>query len=165
MKKARWIVLLVLGIMGVMYLAVAGVMLAVSQSRAGRLLSGMGGSVMPTLILVFGGIGALMLVLGVGLFCFMGRGERKRRELLDVGTIVEGTVVDMKVNYAVKVNRRSPWHVYVSCRHPQTYETVTLRSHNVFDPAVQKGDKVRVAFDPMDERKYAIEVPERNAQA
>ena len=49
--------------------------------------------------------------------------------------------------------------VYVTCTPPQSTVPVTLRSHNVFAPGVQPGDEVTVCFDPMDDRKYAVELP------
>ena len=108
---------------------------------------------------------ALMAVVGIGLFIGMGRGERRREELLTWGTQVDATVEKVAQNRLLQVNGRNPWYVEVSCRHPVTRENVQLRSHYVFRLTVQPGDHVRVAFDPMDERKYAVILPEGKAKA
>lgn len=78
--------------------------------------------------------------------------------MFDYGTVVQGVVVDLQWNYAVQVNGHHPWYAYVKCTHPRTGEQITLRSHGEYGIRPQIGATVRVAFDPMDETKYAVKL-------
>ena len=162
-RKVRFLLLGIFGGLGVIYLIVSAVMGVMTYTLSPSELAAIDGDpeAFPILFGVFGILGAAFLCAGAGCFIGMTRAEKRREELFLYGSVVEGVVEELRCNYAVKVNRYHPWYVYVRCRHPLTREEVTVRSHSVFDPAVKAGDKVRVAFDPLDERRNAVELPER----
>ncbi|MGN0762013.1 MAG: hypothetical protein ACI4MK_01445 [Aristaeellaceae bacterium] len=166
LRRVRWMLLIMLGLMGVAFMTMG---LALGATMKGYLpwLATMvdDPAEVPVAFGVLTGLGAVMAVVGVGLFIGMGRGERRREELLTWGTQVDATVEKVAQNRLLQVNGRNPWYVVVTCRHPVTRENVQLRSHYVFQLTVQPGDHVRVAFDPMDERKYAVILPEGKARA
>ena len=109
---------------------------------------------------IFGAVAVLLLVIGFAIWFGMGRRERGREELLQYGLRAAAVVLELQENRSVSVNNRHPWVVVAACTHPSTREQMTVRSHMVWRPAVAEGDKVDVAFDPMDERRYAMDIPE-----
>ncbi|MGN0779821.1 MAG: hypothetical protein ACI4MJ_11770 [Aristaeellaceae bacterium] len=166
LKRVRWMLLILLGLLGVVFMATG---LVLGAAHAGYLPQVAATAEDPVELLVafwvFTILGAVMAVTGIALFIGMGHGARKREELLRYGTQVDATVEKIAQNRMLQVNRQSPWYVEVSCRHPVTREQVRLRSHYVFMMNVKVGDRVRVVFDPMDERSYAVLLPEGKAQA
>lgn len=166
LRRVRWMLLIMLGLMGVAFMAMGLALGATMKGYLPWLAATVDDpSEVPVAFGVLTGLGALMAVVGVGLFIGMGRGERRREELLTWGTQVDATVEKVAQNRLLQVNGRNPWYALVTCRHPITRENVQLRSHYVFQLTVQPGDHVRVAFDPMDERKYAVILPEGKARA
>lgn len=166
LRRVRWMLLIMLGLMGVALMAMGLALGATMKGYLPWLAATVDDpSEVPVAFGVLTGLGALMAVVGVGLFIGMGRGERRREELLTWGTQVDATVEKVAQNRLLQVNGRNPWYALVTCRHPITRENVQLRSHYVFQLTVQPGDHVRVAFDPMDERKYAVILPEGKARA
>lgn len=164
-RKMRLLLLGIFGGLGVIYLIVSVVAGVLSHTMSPEQLAAVDGEeAFPILFMVFGVLGIGFLAAGVGIFIGMSRAEKRREEMFLYGHVVKGTVEDVKCNHAVRVNNRSPWHVYVRCQHPVTRENVIVRSHGVYDLTVQQGDTVRVAFDPLDERKHAVELPERTVQ-
>ena len=80
-----------------------------------------------------------------------------REELLTWGSRVKGEVVDVRVDYPVRVNRRSPVIAKVRCTLPSG--EITLRSPRLWDAHPAVGNVVEVIYDPMDEKRYVIEFP------
>lgn len=111
---------------------------------------------------IFGLVSVVLFATGVTVYLVIGRGERRREELLQYGLRARAVVTEVRENYAVRVNQRHPWVIVAACAHPATREDVTLRSHMVWNPAVKEGDAINVAFDPMDEKRYAMEIPEES---
>ena len=109
---------------------------------------------------IFGLIAAITLATGFIITFVMRKGERRREEILQYGLRVTATIVEMRLNRSVRVNSRHPWVAIAQCTHPTTREEMTLKSHMLWKPTVAEGDKVDVAFDPMDERRYAKDIPE-----
>ena len=107
--------------------------------------------------------GVLFTAIGVLLYILLGLGEKKRESLLTDGTRVQGEIVAVERNMMIRMNRRCPWRVKVRCVHPLTGEEITLRSHSLWDCAYQPGEKVDVLFDPVNEKKYAVDVQEAEA--
>jgi len=105
----------------------------------------------------------VFLAVGVGLFAGFAQGEKKRAELMTYGRRVKGCVTRVKRNVAIRVNRRHPWQAEVRCLHPLTGQEITVRSHNLWVCPVKEGDSVDVLFDPMDEKKYAVDVTDEEA--
>ena len=165
LRRVRWMLLIMLGLMGVVFMIIGLVMGAAMAGYLPEVAATVEDPAdMPVVFGVFTSLGAVMAAVGIGLFIGMGRGERRREELLTWGTQVDATVEKVAQNRLLQVNGRNPWYVLVSCRHPVTRENVQLRSHYVFQLTVRPGDRVRVAFDPMDERKYAVILPEGKAK-
>lgn len=154
MKSVKHILLLVFGILGVCYLVIAVVCGAAIQSDPyadpdAQIVS-----------LVFGGLGIVFLLTTLILAMTLNRSKKKRRELLDYGIRVTATVTDVRPNYMVKVNRRCPWQVYAECTHPVTGEHVVLHSHNLWYCNISTGQSVEIAFDQMNEKKFAFDLHE-----
>lgn len=165
-RRVRWMLLIMLGLMGVGFMALGLALGATMKGYLPGLAATMDDpSEAPIAFGVFTGLGAVMAAVGIGLFIGMGRGEKMREELLTWGTQVDATVEKVAQNRMMQVNGRNPWYVEVSCRHPVTGERAYLRSHYVFQLTVQPGDHVRVAFDPLDERRYAVLLPEGKERA
>ena len=104
---------------------------------------------------VFTAMGAAFLVVTVILALVGRKQQRMREELLQYGTRVTGEVVDVRINYSIRVNRKSPLVAQVKCLLP-TGE-VTLKSKNLWNACPNTGDAVEVIYDPMDEKRYVIE--------
>ena len=108
----------------------------------------------------FGVMAFVTLLAGFITWGVMGRRERRREEILQYGLRTTAVVTELKQNRAVQVNGRHPWVAVVTCRHPSTREEMTLRSHMLWKPSIAEGDTIDMAFDPMDERRYAMDIPE-----
>lgn len=163
-KKVRVLLLVILGGVGVVFMLVAGGLSYLCHAAPEAWCVQVGDlQQLRILIAVFGITGLGQLMLGVGLFVGMGRRERQREELFLYGTVVNGQVEAVRCNYAVSVNGRHPWYACVRCVHPITGQQITVRSHGVYDILLQEGDTVRVAFDPMNEKKYAVEMTAQEA--
>lgn len=109
---------------------------------------------------VFLCVGAVFTAVGVILWVAMGRGNAKRAVLLSYGQRVRAEIVEVRQDRTVSVNGRHPWRVYAACEHPITREQVRLRSHYVWEDVPKVGDSVDVAFDPMNEKRYAFDLKE-----
>ena len=109
---------------------------------------------------IFGAVALVLLITGFAIWFVLGRREKRREELLQYGLRTTAVILELEQNRSVSVNNRHPWVVVATCAHPSTHEQMTVRSHMVWHPTVAEGDKVDVAFDPMDERRYAVDVPE-----
>lgn len=154
MKNVKHILLLVFGILGVCYLAIAVVSGMAIQADPSADPDAM------IVSLVFGILGAVFLLVTIILALTLNRGSKKRRELLDYGIRVTATVTDVRPNYSIKVNRRCPWQVYAECTHPLTGEHVVLHSHNLWYCNISTGQSVEIAFDQMNEKKFAFDLHE-----
>ncbi len=117
-------------------------------------------SVFLVLGVVFSSIGAVFVVVGVVIWMVTDGGRRRREALLGYGRRVMATVTEVRVNPSIRVNGRSPYQVFAQCTNPVSGQTETVKSHNIWDTALQIGDRVEVAFDPMNEKKYAFDLRE-----
>lgn len=158
MKQVKRILVLVFGLMGVVYVTVAGILGAVMES-------GDPDPDLPILIFVFTILGGAFLLAALIVSVVMSSSERRRQELLSYGIRVKATVIDITQNTAVRVNRRSPWRVTAECTHPITGLHTVLRSHNLWNCTIATGQKVEIVFDQMNERKYAFDIPEAEETA
>ena len=109
---------------------------------------------------IFGAVAVITLAVGFIIWRVMGRRERMREELRQYGLRVTAVISELQINRSVRVNDRHPWVAVATCVHPSTREQVTVRSHMLWDPTVAEGDQIDVFFDPMDERRYAMDIPE-----
>lgn len=150
---------LVFGLLGGTYTVMGGVFLALALAKAGSLQQLFALSEDET---VFPLLGTVFLVLGIVFLLvtgFLVRADKKRaqlrEELLTWGQRVKGEVVDVRVDYSVKINRRCPVIAKVRCTLPSG--EVTLKSPRLWDKCPATGDMVEVIYDPMDEKRYVIE--------
>ena len=159
MRKGSLIVQLVFGILGGVYTVIGGVMLAMAVRITGslatiftlpeeKLVLAINGT-------VFTALGLAFLIAAVLLIVYGKRRVRQREELLTWGTRIKGEVVDVRVNYSIRVNRRCPSVARVRCLLPSG--EATLRSHLLWDDVPAVGDTAVIIYDPMDEKKYVIE--------
>ena len=156
MKTVKHVLALVFGILGVVYTIIGYVMLNVITDTDPDL---------PIVGNVFFLLGIAFLIATAGVWYFIGRKERQRRELLDYGIRVTATVTDVRRNYAIKVNHRCPWVAYAECTHPVTGQRVLLHSHNLWNCTIATGQSVEIAFDQMNEKRFVFDIPEAEGSA
>lgn len=156
MKTVKHILALVFGILGTMYTIIGYVMLNVVNSTDPDL---------PIVGNVFFVLGIAFLIATTCVWYFIGRKECQRREVLEYGIRVTATVTDVRPNYAIKVNRRCPWVAYAECTHPVTGEHLLLHSHNLWNCTIATGQSVEIAFDQMNEKRFAFDIPEAEGSA
>lgn len=111
---------------------------------------------LPLIGLIFGAIGLIFLLTGLGMLLAMRRQRRIREELECYGDCASGTVTEVRIDRAYRVNNRHPLRILVSVRHPFTGETITVRSRPVWETALNPGDAVDVLFDPMNVKRYMV---------
>ena len=150
---------LVFGILGAVYAVLGGILLAVATAEAGSIRQIF---TLPEGEVTFAILGTVFLVLGIAFLLatlLLIRGDRRRAQLREElrtwGGRVKAEVVDVRVDYSVKVNRRSPVIARVRCPFPSG--EVTLKSPRLWDRKPAVGDAAEVLYDPMDEKRYVIE--------
>ncbi len=162
MKKGNFIVKLVFGLMGVVYSIIGLVCLTIARNMAGdiRRIFRLPEDDLALAICgtVFGVLGVAFLIATVCIILAGRKQKRLREELLQYGTRVTGVITDVQVNRTIQVNGRSPLVAKVQCLFP-TGE-VTLKSRNLWSACPATGDAVDVLYDPMDEKRYVIEIPD-----
>lgn len=107
---------------------------------------------------VFSGLGLFLLLTGVIVSVCMSHGQRRREALLGYGRRATGTIQEVRIVRSVTVCNRHPRVVVATCVHPLTGQTVTLRSHQLWDCTAVPGQQVEIAFDPINEKKYAMDL-------
>lgn len=115
---------------------------------------------LPIVGVVFAALGLIFLLTGVVMLLLLRRQSNLREELERYGTRVQGMVSDIRIDRTYQVNGRSPLRIHVSAVHPVSGETVTVRSGPVWETALSTGDPADVLFDPMDEKKRIVVLPE-----
>ena len=115
------------------------------------------------LSIIFGLVGASMLIPAIVCGVILVRSKRKHEELVITGRRVSAVVTDVRVNYSYAVNRRHPSNIYAQCVNPFTGEHADVKSEAVFDPNVAIGDHVDVLFDPNDPARYVFDLGEGRA--
>ena len=158
-KNGSFVLKLIFGLMGAIYAVIGVTFLVVAMKAAGGITriftlpeEELAFAIVGT---VFTALGAAFLVVTVILALVGRKQQRMREELLQYGTRVTGEVVDVRINYSIRVNRKSPLVAQVKCLLP-TGE-VTLKSKNLWNACPNTGDAVEVIYDPMDEKRYGIE--------
>lgn len=159
MKSSNFGHKVVFGALGATYTVVGGAFLAMAASAAGSLRQLFS---LPEKELTFAILGTVFTVLGIVFLLvtlLFVRGDKRRarlrEELLTWGAHATGIVTEVKVDYTVKINRRSPVIAKVTCTLPGG--EVTLKSHRLWDILPAVGDTAEVLYDPMDEKRYVIE--------
>ena len=163
--------LLILGVIftliGVVFAVLGGVFVAVSSDLLPQVFTAetwLGEApdelALPLVGLVFAGIGSIFAVMGV-IFLLVNRRQRRlHEELMRFGTRVTGTVTDIRIDHTIRVNGRSPLRLFVQVQHPHTGEMKTVRSPMLWNTTLSTGDPLDVLFDPQDEKRYAVVLPD-----
>lgn len=115
---------------------------------------------LPIIGVVFAAMGLFFLLIGGIMLLIPRRQQRLREELEQYGARVTGAVTDITVDRTYTVNGRHPLHIIVTATHPYTGETKALRSGPIWETSLSTGDVLDVLFDPQDEKKYIILMPE-----
>lgn len=162
MRKGNLVVKLVFGLLGAVYAMLGVVFLGVAISAAGditRIFT------LPENELTFAILGCVFTALGV---VFLGiaiafaladkRRARLKEELQAWGQRVTGTVTEVRTDPTVRVNHRYAKIATIRCPFPRG--EVTLKSHRLWGNAPAVGDAVEVLYDPMDESRYIILLPD-----
>ncbi len=159
---------LIFGLVGALFLALGLVFVGVSQEHLPELLDAAlwladdtpDELALPMVGIIFTGMGGLCLLLGLILWLLVRRRARLREELLAWGTRVTGVVAKVVTDRSVQVNRRSPLRIVAEVQHPVTRELVRVRSRQVWSTSLAPGDTVDVLFDPMNEKRRMLDVPQ-----
>lgn len=115
---------------------------------------------LPLVGLVFSSIGILFTAVGAGFLIFLRSSRRLREELERYGERVTGMVTDIVVDHTYRINGRHPLRIIVRVQHPHTGAEKQLRSDSVWETSLSCGDAVDVLFDPQDEKKHVVVLPE-----
>ena len=165
------IVGLVFFLMGVMFAVLGGVFISVSGDDV-VLLSDPDvwlfehhndEVALPMVGVVFAVLGGIFLAVGGVLLFLDRRSARRLRELQEYGERVPGTVTDITLDRTVSVNGNHPLIVHVTCRSPRGGD-VTVKSRRIWNTTLSTGDSVDVLFDPMDERRYAVDLQDSTTE-
>ncbi len=163
MKKPTTLTVLALifGILGALFALIGSLFLYMSPQYVLDVQLGLSDGNPEALLacgIVFTAIGAASLIAAAVLLILYRRRKQYREELLLWGTRVTGTVRDIPVDTTVQVNGRCPLRILADVKHPITGQQVTLRSRQVWETSLSNGDPVDVLFDPLDEKKYIVDV-------
>ena len=162
MRKGNLVVKLVFGLLGAVYAMLGVVFLGVAISAAGditRIFT------LPENELTFAILGCVFTALGV---VFLGvaiafaladkRRARLKEELQAWGQRVTGIVTDVRTDPTVRVNHRYAKIATIRCPFPRG--EVMLKSPRLWGSVPAVGDAVEVLYDPMDESRYIILLPD-----
>lgn len=156
--NGSFIVKLVFGILGAIYTVLGSVFLVIAMKAAGdiRRIFTLPEEALAFAIngVVFTVLGAAFLLVTIILLLADKRRKTRNEELLRFGTRVTGTIVDVKMDYTVRINHRSPLVAKVRCALPSG--EVTLKSRRLWNACPSTGEQVEVIYDPMDEKKYLM---------
>lgn len=122
--------------------------------RIGSFMSLWGGAV------ILGGLGAVFLSVGVGVWAYGARQRKKERHLLQKGQVIEADVQSVDLNEALSINGRNPYVVRCQWLNPQTNQVHVFQSGHVwFDPTEHLDrDKVRVYVEVGNLRNYLVDL-------
>ncbi len=159
------IIALVFALMGSLFAGIGIVFLCVTESAwdtlsnpaawAGELPDE---AALPVVGAVFAVMGVAMLLVAVIVLICARRAENRREELRTWGLRVTGKVIDISVDRTVRVNGRSPLRIVAQAQHPTTREEMVVKSQQVWETSLSVGDAVDVLFDPMEEKRYLVDV-------
>ena len=110
---------------------------------------------------VFSCVGGALVLAAIFIHVLMKRSENRLHMLRTCGTRQQGTVTRVHQNFSVRINGRSPWIVVAECPHPQTGETVTVKSTMIWETSLQPGDPVDVLFDPMNDSVRMVDLEDK----
>ena len=102
--------------------------------------------------------GGVFLVMAVRLTLAGRRHQRLYEELLASGSRVTGTVTEVRTDYTVRLNRTYARIATIRCPFPRG--EVMLKSPRLWGSVPAVGDAVEVLYDPMDESRYIILLPD-----
>lgn len=170
MKKANPMLLLgiIFGLLGLVFAVLGVVFLSLNPELLPELFTAevwLGDDTpdrlaLPMVGLVFTVVGLAFVNAAVVLLLLNGRKQRLQEELERFGTRVQGIVTDIPVDRTYRVNGRSPLRIIAQAEHPYTRQTVTIKGPHVWETSLSVGDPVEVLFDPSDEKKSMVVMPE-----
>jgi hypothetical protein len=160
--KARFLVIFgsIFGVVGLLFLAV-GVGGGVSYARSGSSTDG------SFLFVLFGGIGAIFTLVAAGVLYWARRITSARNWLRKHGQERWGRVDEIRRNYSVEMNGRSPFVVTVSWRDERTGRTHEAVSDYLWqrpDPELER-QQVRVLVDPANPDRSLVDLGTRRASS
>lgn len=161
------ITVLVFGALALGFLLTGGILLLAGRADLPQLFTPAawpGGEMpdalaVPLLGVIFGGIGAVFLLVTVLLLLCARHARLRREELLRYGTRVQGTVTDVIIDRSMRVGGRHPLRAVVAVVHPVTGEVLSLRTPPLWEATPSTGDAADVLFDPMDPRRRLVLYP------
>lgn len=142
-------------ILGTVFLAVALIVAVVVLPN----VTGAEGENLFVIPVVFGIVGAVFLLVGIGFLIFVGAKNKKKKELMQNGIKVFAEVTGGSEVLNVEVNGRHPWKL--ECRYTDPYNggVYLYSSRSVFmDPYLYMGQQVAVYVDRNDPSKYYVDI-------
>lgn len=159
---------LIFGLMGLAFAVLGVVFMAVCSDRLPQVFTAEvwlndppDELALPIVGVVFAAIGVFFAAMGGGFLLYARHKRLLREELERFGIRVPATVTEIRVDRSVRINGRSPLRIMVQAQHPFTGEMKTLRGPRVWQTTLTPGDAVEALFDPQDEKKYAVLLPEK----
>ncbi|SHO56934.1 DUF3592 domain-containing protein [Vibrio quintilis] len=110
--------------------------------------------------LIFGILGGLFFLTGVGFFIFSLFGNRKKNYLKQHGTPVTARFQQVEMNTSLELNGRHPYVIIAQWQNPQTSQLHVFKSENLwFDPTDIITDELTVLIEPGNPAKYYMNIP------
>ncbi|MBQ8162615.1 MAG: hypothetical protein IJ083_17955 [Clostridia bacterium] len=109
---------------------------------------------------VFGGMGAIFLILGLGFLCSDLSRRAGQKRVLEEGYFVDATFVGVQVNLNINVNGRHPYNVECHWKDPSTgIMHVFFSGPLYFDPTdALTGTTIPVYLDRMGGKAYYVDI-------
>lgn len=108
---------------------------------------------------VFGGIGLLFLIVFAAMSILSAKWQRERSSLIDGGKYIIATVVEVRQNLLVKINRRHPSYVICEWEDPFSGQKQRFKSDDTLqDLSCLPGSRLRVYINSADPQKYYVEL-------
>ena len=150
------------GILGMIFSILGAIFLAVALIVAVAVLPAYTGTEDENLYIlpiVFGSMGAIWLLVGIGFLIFVGIKDKKKKELIQNGNMIYAEVTGGSEVFNVQVNGRHPWKLECKYEDPFSGEIYLYSSRNVFlDPYLYIGQQIAVYVDKNDPSKYYVDI-------
>lgn len=109
----------------------------------------------PLMFLTFGLVGGIFLCVGLGFAVHLHRRRLLREDLLRHGERIEAEILGLEPNPNIRINGRHPMRLV--CRYTENGVDCICRSENLSGYPHTAGNTVAVYRDPQDHRRYFVD--------
>ncbi len=113
------------------------------------------------LVAVFGGLGAILVIVGALITLVPVIRSRKYHDMIDSGQYITGTIKSIYTNEHVVVNGVYPINIIVSAVNPYTGKEMTFKTKNLYDDVYSyytEGEEIKVYYKDEKFRKYQVDL-------